>query len=458
VHKRFILIVEEAKDRRRQLRAMLTRHGMETVECGDSAAAFRALSERHFDLALIGSIRESIWEGLRLAEQIHAKDRQLPLNILIEEGSEELAVAALRWVFADDKKHPVSFEGLDAAVPRYSKAWQSRELPPAVATTRFDMGDATHMIGASPSILRIKSYIPKLAMTDSTVLITGETGTGKELVAASLHRNSPRKHQPFVCLNCAAVPESLLESELFGHEKGAFTGAEGRREGKLKAADGGSLFLDEIGDMSLCTQAKILRAIEAKEVYRLGGHGSVPLNIRFIAATNHNLEELVSEGKFRKDLYFRVNVARIHLLPLRERIEDLPLIIAHYIRELNLRFRREVQGVTEEALDHLLRYPWPGNVRELKNLLEAVFIDLTSSMITHMDLPPHLRACSASAKSERRGEQDRLLSALFSTNWNKRKAAEDLQWSRMKLYRKMAKYRLNPPRRSERPQSRGELG
>jgi DNA-binding NtrC family response regulator len=446
VDKRFILIVDEAKERRRQLRSLLTRYGMETVESWDSTAALGALSERHFDLAIIGSIRGGIWEGLRLAEQIHAKDRQLPLNILIEEGSEELAVAALRWVFADDKKHPVSFDGLDAAVPRYSKAWKSRELPPAVATAKFDLGDAPHMIGASPSILRIKSYIPKLAMTDSTVLITGETGTGKELVAASLHRNSPRAHQPFVCLNCAAVPESLLESELFGYEKGAFTGAEGRREGKLKEADGGSLFLDEIGDMSLCTQAKILRAIEAKEVYRLGGQGSVPLHIRFIAATNHNLEQLVSEGKFRKDLYFRVNVARIHLPPLRERIGDLPLIIAHYIRELNLRFRREVQGVTEEALDHLLHYPWPGNVRELKNLLEAVFIDLTSSMITPMDLPPHLQACSASAKNERRGEQDRLLSALFSTNWNKRKAAEDLHWSRMKLYRKMAKYRLNPPR------------
>jgi two-component system response regulator HydG/two-component system response regulator AtoC len=289
---------------------------------------------------------------------------------------------------------------------------------------------------------KINVYISKVASTDSTVLITGESGTGKELVAELIHRNSPRQQKPFLRINCAAIPDSLLESELFGYERGAFTGAHAFKEGQLKLADRGTVFLDEIGDMSPCAQAKVLRAIENREVQRLGGKGSTPLDIRLLAATNQDLEQLVAEGKFRKDLYFRLSVARIQLPSLRDRKEDIPLLFDHYIAELNRRFGLKVEGFTEEALAYLLDYDWPGNVRELKNLLEATFVNLPSRRIGIMDLPEPFRQRSRQAEGPLPDERERVLSALVSTQWSRRKAAEQLHWSRMTLYRKMLKYDL----------------
>jgi transcriptional regulator with PAS, ATPase and Fis domain len=277
-------------------------------------------------------------------------------------------------------------------------------------------------------------------VTDSTVLLLGETGTGKELAARLIYQNSSRHKKPFICVNCAALPENLLESELFGYERGAFTGAIGSKRGKFEMANGGTIFLDEIGDMSPYAQAKILRVIERKEVYHLGGKASIPLDFRIIAATNQNLERLVTEGTFRKDLYYRLNVARIYLPPLRERKEDIPLLIEHLIGELNRRFGREVEGFTQKALELLLRYDWPGNVRELKNLLEATFINLPSQKISFIDLPEAFQRRLKEAEGLPQNERDRVLSALFATNWNKSKAAQKLRWSRMTLYRKMAKY------------------
>jgi transcriptional regulator with PAS, ATPase and Fis domain len=298
------------------------------------------------------------------------------------------------------------------------------------------------MVSESPPMQRINAYIRKVASTDSTVLITGESGTGKELVAQLIHQHSPRQQKPLLCINCAAIPDSLLESELFGYERGAFTGAHTSKEGQLKLADGGTVFLDEIGDMSPYAQAKILRAIESKEAQRLGGKGSIPLNIRLLAATNQDLERLVSAGTFRKDLYFRLSVARIHLPPLRDRKQDIPLLFDHYIRELNRRFGLEVEGFTEEALEYLLHYDWPGNVRELKNLLEAIFVDSPSRRIGIMDLPEPFDKRFKQADRPLQHERERMLSALFSTQWNRKKAAEQLRWSRMTLYRKMLKYDL----------------
>jgi transcriptional regulator with PAS, ATPase and Fis domain len=282
----------------------------------------------------------------------------------------------------------------------------------------------------------------QVAQTDSNVLITGETGTGKQLVAEMIHRNSLRRDRAFVCINCAAIPDTLLESELFGYERGAFTGAFSLKEGWLKAANGGTAFFDEIGDMSHYAQAKILRTIETKELQRLGAQKSIALNLRVIAATNQDLEGLMSEGKFRKDLYFRLNVARVHLPPLRDRKEDIPLLLQHYIRELNLRFGREIEGFTDEALECLLQYSWPGNIRELKNLVEAIFVSLPSRRISVMDLPQHFIKQLRIREDCPQGERDRLLAALLSTNWNMSKAAQKLQWSRMTVYRKVAKYRI----------------
>jgi transcriptional regulator with PAS, ATPase and Fis domain len=288
----------------------------------------------------------------------------------------------------------------------------------------------------------IKTYIDKVATTDSNVLITGETGTGKELVADLIHRKSVREQGPFVSINCAAIPDNLLESELFGYERGAFTGAHALKEGQLKLADGGTAFFDEIGDMSPYAQAKILRVIESKTIYRLGGKRRIPLNIRVIAATNQDLDQLLAQDKFRKDLYFRVNVARIHLPPLRERPEDILPLCHYYLCQLNHRFGRRVEGFTDDALAYLMRHDWPGNVRELKNLLEATFVNGPSRQISFMDLPEQFRKRFSDAETSPQDERERLLSALLSTNWNISKAAQRLRWSRMTLYRKLGKYHI----------------
>jgi two-component system response regulator HydG/two-component system response regulator AtoC len=257
-----------------------------------------------------------------------------------------------------------------------------------------------------------------------------------------IHRNSARRRSAFVCINCAAIPDTLLESELFGYERGAFTGAVCLKEGWLKAANGGTAFFDEIGDMTPYAQAKILRAIETKELQRLGGQKSVPVNVRVVAATNQDLERLMAEGRFRKDLYFRLNVARVHLPPLRDRKEDIPLLLRHYIRESNRRFGRDVEGFTDEAVEVLLRYGWPGNIRELRNLVEAAFLSLPARRVSALDLPEHFVKQLRIKEDLPQEERDRLLAALLATNWNMSKAAQKLQWSRMTVYRKVAKYRI----------------
>jgi two-component system response regulator HydG/two-component system response regulator AtoC len=298
------------------------------------------------------------------------------------------------------------------------------------------------MIGESRVMREVRSYVERVARTDSNVLITGETGVGKELVAEMIHARSPRSGKPCVAINCAAIPDTLLESELFGFERGAFTGADRCREGTLKSADGGSVFFDEIGDMGLVAQAKILRAIEAREVRRLGGGSRVPLDVRVISATNQDLERLVAEGRFRKDLYYRLKVACIDLPPLRERLDDLDLLFAHYIDCFNRQYGRQVEGFTPEALAQLRCYDWPGNIRELKNLVEAMFVNLDGQRITHFDLPEAFRNRLAAPPDASVSERERLVEALFVTRWNKSKAAEALKWSRMTLYRKLAKYHV----------------
>ncbi|MBZ5553733.1 MAG: sigma-54 dependent transcriptional regulator [Acidobacteriia bacterium] len=325
--------------------------------------------------------------------------------------------------------------------------WLSRLIP----RTNFPNNQASHpsasedspMVGNSPPIQEIKGSIQRTALTDSNVLITGETGTGKEMVAELIHRNSPRHGKPLVCINCAALPDSLLESELFGHERGAFTGADSFQEGKLKAADGGTVFFDEIGDMSPQAQAKILRVIETKQAQRLGTQGSFPLDIRIIAATNRDVDALAKANEFRRDLYFRLNVVRLELPPLRERKDDIPLLLNHYIREMNRCFGCLVEGFTQEAFDLLLHYDWPGNIRELKNLLEAIFVNLPQGRISLKDFPEPFRRHLVKGENCSQSERDKLLATLLATNWNKSKTAQELHWSRMTVYRKIAKYRIH---------------
>jgi DNA-binding NtrC family response regulator len=435
-----ILIAERDTSARRWLKALLSPHGYDVIEASGSTEVRQSFQRQPLDLIIVNASLHAARDGVELARQIRQQHHKIPLILLTANSSEELAIAALRAGVTDYVKLPIAPEELVSSVRRQLSALQSAVVTGEVTTSSH----LSHgrLIGESASIRETKAYIRKVAAADSNVLITGETGTGKELVAELIQQSSARRQKPFVCINCAAIPDTLLESELFGYEKGAFTGASTASEGKLKLADGGSIFFDEIGDMSPYAQAKILRAIEGQEVYRLGGKRSIPLNVRVIAATNHDLDQLVAQNKFRKDLYFRLNVARIHLPPLRERKEDIVPLCQHYLHVLNQRFGRRLEGFTDDALACLIHHDWPGNVRELKNLLEATFVNDPAQRISLADLPLPFRRQFADADRTRQDERQRLLSALFATNWNVSKAAQQLHWSRMTLYRKLEKYHI----------------
>ena len=425
-----ILIAEGNEILCKDLKGRLFHHGFEVIEALDQTSVLRFFQADKLDLVIICSFGD----GLKTVAQIRQQDREVPLFLITKNSSEALVIAALRAGVTDYFKWPVSYEELIASINR-NLSYHKRSLP----ETSID----EPMIGNSAAMREIKAYLMNVATTDCTVLITGETGTGKELAAELIHQNSPRHKKPFVCINCAALPESLIESEMFGYERGAFTGAVALKRGKFELAEGGTVFLDEIGDMSPYAQMKILRTTEKKEVCRLGGKGAIPINVRIVGATNRDLEQLMEKGNFRKDLYYRLNVAQIHLPPLRDRKEDIPSLLELYISKFNQRFGREVEGFTEEALALLLRYDWPGNVRELKNLLEATFINLSSWKIALSDLPKTFQRRFKETEWLPEKERDRVISVLFATKWNKSKAARKLHWSRMTLYRKMAKYHIS---------------
>ena len=298
------------------------------------------------------------------------------------------------------------------------------------------------LLGCSDAIERLRNYLPKVGASEANVLITGETGTGKERIAEAIHAASPRRRAPLVRINCAAIPDGLLESELFGHERGAFTGAHAAFAGRLRQAQGGTVFLDEIGEMSLFAQAKILRVLEAGELSPVGSVRSIPLDVRFVAATNQDLEMLVARNAFRADLYYRINVARLSLPPLRERRDDIMVFFEHFVAEFNGRTGCSV-GRARASLQAVLQsYEWPGNIRELRNLVQAVFIDPPNGAIGLEHLPDHFQHVFAQHVTLRPTERDRLISALTATSWNRGRAAEQLHWSRMTLYRKMTHYQI----------------
>jgi len=435
-----ILVFELSESWHQIIAAPLRHHGLKVIQTSQITSVLQFVQEERAGAVLLGPSTVDSGNALELARQIRQSARTIPLLLIASKSSEELAIAALRAGINDYVKHPFCSEELTAAVQHCL----SLRYPQTSATTgpAANLTEGERMVGESAAMRRVKAYLAKVAATDTSVLITGETGTGKELAAELVHRNSHRRQEPIVTINCAAVPDSLFESELFGYERGAFTGAQHANEGKLKTGDGGTVFLDEIGDMSSYAQAKMLRVIDSKEIDRLGGRQAVPLDVRFIAATNQDLEQLVKEGKFRKDLFFRLNVARIRLPPLRDRREDIRPLFDYYIQALNARFGMKVRQLTEEALEHLLAHDWPGNVRELKNVLEAVFVEVPSAEISLDALPLAFRARGDKLKVISSDERERLLCALLSTNWNKSKAAEKLHWSRMTLYRKLAQFHI----------------
>jgi DNA-binding NtrC family response regulator len=350
-------------------------------------------------------------------------------------SSEELAIAAFHSGAQHYLRAPWTIAMLQAAVIDLIPTVVVPESCPAL-----DGGE--RLVGRSPAMRELRAYLARIAPTTSNVLVLGETGTGKELVAELIHRNSRRASKPFVCLNTAAIPEALLENELFGHERGAYTGASSAQAGKLAAAHGGTVFLDEIGDVSSAIQAKLLRVIESKSLYPLGGTHPSEVDIRIVAATNTDLAQAVQCGAFRKDLFYRLNVLRVDLPPLRERPEDIPLLVGHYLRRFNQELGRSVAGLSARASETLRGYAWPGNVRELRNVVEALLVNLAPETTGEVDVPPQVMRQLAEALSAPVSERERLLSALISTKWNKSKAAQQLHCSRMTLYRRMQRYQV----------------
>ena len=414
----------------------LTQHGFKVVWSGLKPEDCRLGRGTKADLAIICSIKDNGRQGLEAARLLRLQCHRTPVILIVQESSETKAVAALRAGINDYFTWPVSYEELLASIRRQLR--EARADKPAVPKEAPE----ARLIGETPVFRKIKDYVLRAAATDCNVLITGETGTGKERVAEMIHRHSARREKPMICINCAALPENLLESELFGYERGAFTGANNPYPGKLRMAEGGTVFLDEIFEMSPHMQAKLLRALDSRSIYSLGGRTPIPLNIRIVAATNQNPERAIEQGVLRQDLFFRLNVARVHLPPLRERQMDIPLLLEHFLQEMNQRYDRQVESFSPEVMELLLGYAWPGNIRELRNLVEALFINLPARIVSMVHLPESFQRLQDNLEQPQ-GEREQLLAALLATNWNKSQAAENLHISRMTLYRKMEKYEIN---------------
>ena len=355
---------------------------------------------------------------------------------LTNASSEDLAIAALRSGAQQYLREPWTPPMLQAAVAPLLP------IRPVATEIGETIVGSKRLVGASAPIRQLRSHLARIASASSTVLILGETGTGKELVAELIHLNGARANRPFVCINTAAIPDALLENELFGHERGAFTSAMTSERGKLAAAEGGTVFLDEIGDVSLSIQAKLLRAIENKAIFRLGGTRSVQLDVRILAATNGDLEGATRDKRFRLDLYYRLNVVRVEVPPLRERREDIPALVSHYLLLLNRELGRSVRGLSTRAMDTLCGYHWPGNVRELRNVIEALLVNLAPETTGVVDVPPEVMRQLALVTGAPASERERLVNALIGTKWNKTQAATRLRMSRMTLYRKMQRYNV----------------
>jgi DNA-binding NtrC family response regulator len=438
MRKRLILTVFADDMVRQEIERLLPRTRVEVVHCRDSTEALARLSLRTSNAAVCVACGGDSTQPLGLACAIRRLGTRIPLILMTSCSSEGLAIGALRAGFDDYLRLPLSLEEFSVAVERHAPGLSEN------CESDSNLSVSDRFVGNSRVMRELRALVARIAPTDCSVLITGETGTGKELVVALIHASSPRRTKPLVCINCAAVPDALFESEIFGYERGAFTGADIAYEGKLRSADGGTVYLDEVADLSLHLQAKILRVVENKEVQGLRLRRSVPVDVRFVAATNRDLEALTEEGKFREDLYYRLAVSRIHLPPLRDRNEDIPALLDYYLGKLNQHLRRHVEGLTPEARQCLTGYRWPGNVRELKNVLESILIAHSDDgRIALMDLPERVRAgFKGTTETRRAADRQLLIAALDDANWNITRTARALHWSRVTVYRKISKYRI----------------
>ena len=447
-----ILIVEDEENARKGYEALLKKWNYELLGVGSGEEALAKFPEFAPDIVL-ADVELPGMNGLELLSHLGDELKHVPVIIITGRGSDERVVHAIEsgayWYIEKPLKPPVLRALLDRALVR------ARDQKTVAALTRQlrDAGRLGRLVGTSPPMQEVMRQVEIAAPSTASVLITGETGSGKEMVARSIHMLSPRAENPFVAINCSAIPESLMESEIFGHERGAFTGAAERRLGCFELADGGTLLLDEIGEMPAQTQAKLLRVLEDHRIRRLGSKVETPVDVRVLAATNKNPEQAVADGHLRQDLYFRLNVFHIHLPPLREHKQDLPLLVEHLLADVSEKHGKRVTAAGADVMELFKSYPWPGNVRELRNVIERAAIASDRGIITRQHLPSDFGHAPASAVGSALGglrfpvgttvdavERELILQTLAATSQNKTRAAELLGISLKTLHNKLKEY------------------
>lgn len=440
-----ILVVDDEEGIRETLSEILVDEGYQVISASTGEEAINIFKMESPDLVFL-----DIWlpgmDGIETLRQIKNLRRDVPVIMISGHGTIEIAIKAIQMGACDFIEKPLS---LDRIVVSSSKALALGRLERENRDLKENLNRRWRLIGESEKMRSLRSQVEIAARSSSRVLITGESGSGKELVARLLHGLSNRASKPFIEVNCAAIPQELIESEMFGHEKGSFTGAFERKKGKFELADGGTLFLDEIGDMSLQTQAKVLRVIETQEFQRVGGSANIKVDVRIIAATNKDLPAEVKKGTFREDLFFRLNVIPISVPPLRERKEDIPLLVDYFIKTISEEYGQRPKRITPEAIRRLQNHEWPGNVRELRNTLERLLIMTQSDVITEKDISLGHGIEMASYFSYRTlkeardaFERDFIIKKLEENNWNVSKTAEQLDIERSNLHRKIKAYNI----------------
>jgi two-component system response regulator HydG len=446
--KKTVLVVDDDDTHRTMLRTLVGGWGYDVVEADDGSIAIAKVRERPFDLILM-DVRMLKVSGLEALEQIKAINPAIPITIMTAYSSVETAVEALKKGAYDYLTKPLDFDKLRLTIER---AMEHVRLKEENRILRENLGkhfDMQNIIGRSPAMLSLLETVAHVASSEATVMITGESGTGKELIAGVIHYNSPRKDGPLVKINCAAITETLLESELFGHEKGSFTGADRRKEGRFYQANKGSIFLDEVSEMPLAMQVKLLRVLQERELTRVGGEKVIPVDVRVIAATNKDLEELKNEGAFREDLYYRLNVVRLEIPPLRERRDDIPLLARHFLEMFADKNNKEIKGFTPGAMDRLIRYDWPGNVRELMNAVERGVVLARTEYLDDQDFAMIQTPLQQTAEPTfyvdhsmplEAVEKAAILRMLESVDGNKSETARRLGITRKTLHKKLKKY------------------
>ncbi|MCK9228261.1 MAG: sigma-54 dependent transcriptional regulator [Syntrophorhabdaceae bacterium] len=447
-----ILVVEDEQSQRSLLAGLLKKEGYTVDEAEDGAMAYGLLQKGIFEIVLL-DYRLPDTDGLTLLKKIKELNPSTEIVMITAFGSIENAVGALKAGASEYLTKPIDLDDLLFKLRKIEeKTYLIRENQVLRETLR-DRFKSEEFVYQSEKMHEVSSLVVRIAKTDSTCIISGESGVGKEVVLNMVHALSERKNFPLVKVNCAAIPETLLESELFGYEKGAFTGAYQRKPGKFELANKGTIFLDEIGDIPLVLQSKLLRVIQEKEIEHLGGARPIKVDVRIIAATNRNLEEEVRKGSFREDLYYRLNVVTIVVPPLRERKEDIPLLVDFFLKKYNVKHKKNIKGVTREARDVLVKYDYPGNVRELENILERAIVLTRGEYITSEDLPNIAEHAEASNDGSIRGtvesiERSMIIEALVNADWVQTKAALALGLSERMLRYKIKKYNIV---RSSRP-------